>query len=199
MSEAVDASHLHAGLRVSLLSIVWTLASSTVAIGLGVRASSLVLVAFGCTGLLDAAGSVALAVHFRHALRHETFSQRHEQVAFLIVTSGLVIVAVVTVGESLMRLASGSSGTHSFVGTGVAATSVVVLAVLARRKVGLGRKIPSQALFADGLLSMTGAMLAVVTVGGTVLAGLGLWWADPVAALAVAIGALGVAVFLARQ
>ena len=42
-------------------------------------------------------------------------------------------------------------------------------------------------------------VLAVVTVIGTALSGLGLWWADPVAALVVAAGALGVAVILARE
>lgn len=49
------------------------------------------------------------------------------------------------------------------------------------------------------MLSATGAVLAVVTVIGTALSGLGVWWADPVAALRVAVGALGVAVILARE
>src|SRR5690349_14811955 len=88
------ASDLRSGLRVSVLSIAWTVAASAVAIVSGLAASDLVLVAFGCTGLLDAAGSTALVVHFRHALRHETFSERHERVAFLVVDTGLVIVAL---------------------------------------------------------------------------------------------------------
>lgn len=199
MSDAANASNLRSGLRVSTLSIAWTLASSALAIGLGVRASSLVLVAFGCTGLLDTVGSLALVVHFRHALRHETFSERHERVAFLVVTGGLVIVAVVTMIESLVRLSTANPGNHSLAGAGVAAVSVGVLAALARRKIELGRAIPSQALVADGLLSTTGGVLAVVTLLGTLLAALGWWWADPVAALLVAIGALAVAVILARQ
>lgn len=190
---------LRFGLRVSGLSIVWTVVASSVSIAVGVRASNLVLVAFGSTGMLDAAGSVALVVHFRHALKHETFSERHERVAFVVVTGGLIVVALATVVESVMRLVTGSHGEQTTVGIGVAATSVVVLAVLARRKVVLGRAIPSQALVADGWLSTTGAVLAVVTVAGTALSALGLWWADPVAALVVAAGAFTVAVTLARQ
>jgi divalent metal cation (Fe/Co/Zn/Cd) transporter len=81
----------------------------------------------------------------------------------------------------------------------VASASVVALTLLARVKLTLGRRIPSQALFADGLLSTTGAVLGVVTVLGTLLSALGWWWADPIAALAVAVGALAVAVILARQ
>ena len=198
MSDAGSAN-LRDGVRVSVISIAWTTVSSVLAIAIGVEASSLVLVAFGCTGLLDAAGSVALVVHFRHALRHETFSQRHERVAFVVVTGGLVLVAVATIVESVLRLRAGGSAEQSFAGAGLAAVSAVVLALLVRRKVALGRAIPSRALFADGMLSTTGALLAVVTLVGTVLAGLGWWWADPVAALVVAFGAIAVALVLARE
>jgi divalent metal cation (Fe/Co/Zn/Cd) transporter len=194
-----EAADLRAGVRVSSFSIAWTVTASTVSVVLGVKASNLVLVAFGCTGLLDAAGSTALVVHFRHALKHETFSERHERVAFLVVTGGLVVVALATVVESVVRLVTQKHGEQTLVGIGVAAASVVVLALLARRKIELGRSIPSQALVADGLLSTTGAVLAVVTVVGTLLSALGWWWADPVAALVVAIGALAVAVILHRQ
>lgn len=192
---------LRSGVRVSALSIAWTVVASTVAIVIGAWAANLVLIAFGCTGLLDAAGSVALVVHFRHALKHETFSERHEHVAFLIVTGGLILVALATVVESLSRLLTQTQtqGGQTAVGTGVAAASVVVLAVLSGRKVALGRAIPSQALLADGLLSATGAVLAVVTVLGTLLSSVGWWWADPVAALIVAVGALGMAILLAQQ
>jgi divalent metal cation (Fe/Co/Zn/Cd) transporter len=193
------AAELRSGVRVSTVSIAWTVLASSVSIAIGVTASNLVLIAFGCTGLLDAAGSVALVIHFRHALKHETFSERHEHIAFLVVTSGLVVVALATAIESLDRLLTKTQGGESVAGIGVAASSIVVLAVLARRKIALGRAIPSQALVADGLLSTTGAVLAFVTVLGTLLSALGWWWADPVAALAVAVGALVVAVFLARQ
>jgi divalent metal cation (Fe/Co/Zn/Cd) transporter len=193
-----DVFHLRSGVRVSSLSIAWTVAASTVSIAAGVGAGNLVLVAFGCTGLLDAAGSIALVVHFRHALKHETFSERHERIAFLVVTGGLVVVATATVADSLVRLVSGTHGRQSVAGVVVAAASIVVLALLARRKIELGRSIPSHALVADGLLSTTGAVLAAVTVLGTLVSAT-LWWADPVAALLVATGALAGAVVLARS
>lgn len=101
MPEAASTatSDLRSGVLVSTLSIGWTVAASSVAIGAGVSASILVLIAFGCTGLLDAAGSIALVVHFRHALRYETFSERHEHVAFLVVAAGALAVAVILVRQ----------------------------------------------------------------------------------------------------
>ena len=76
---------LRGGLRVSQVSIIWTVVTSSAAITLGITTPSLVLVAFGLTGLLDAAGSIALVVHFRHALRHDVVSAKHERVALQIV------------------------------------------------------------------------------------------------------------------
>ena len=79
--ESATPGHLRAGVRVSIVSIVWTAAASGAAIAIGIAGHSLVLVAFGATGVLDAAGSATLLVHFRHALRHEAFSAAHERLA----------------------------------------------------------------------------------------------------------------------
>src|SRR5262245_18596520 len=189
--EHVVPAQLGAGVRVSELSIAWTLASSVVAVVLGVTAGSLVLVAFGGAGLLDAAGSAALVVHFRHALRHEAFSERHEHVALTVVTTGLVVLDCLTGAESVRRLIEGAAPEAVPVGVAVSGASVDVLGWLAVRKHRIAARIPSQALRADGWLSATGCLLAAVTVAGTGLsAAFGWWWADPAAASGVAVGAI---------
>ena len=192
-------SPLDAGLRLSIASIVWTVCASASSVAVGVRSSNLVLVAFGCTGLLDAAGSTALVVHFRHAMRHDTFSERHERVALSIVTIGLLVVASLTAVESSRRLVLRVHGRETPTGIAIAGASMVVLAWLAYRKRAVGMAIPSHALVADGWLSLTGALLALVTVAGTFLSRLGWWWADPAAALVVAIGALAIGIVLRRE
>jgi divalent metal cation (Fe/Co/Zn/Cd) transporter len=63
----------------------------------------------------------------------------------------------------------------------------------------VGRRIPSHALVADGWLSLTGGSLACVTVAGTLLSGHGVSWADPAAALVVALAAVVIAVWLRRE
>jgi divalent metal cation (Fe/Co/Zn/Cd) transporter len=197
--EAMPSDHLRAGLRVSAVSIVWTVLSSTTAIVLGIGAGSLVLVVFGAAGLLDAAGSVSLMVHFRHALRHEEFSQRHERLALRLVTGGLLAVGGLTAVESGRRLVEGTHPQAAAGGVMVAGASGLVLGSLSRRKRHIAGNIPSRALLADGWLSATGALLAAVTVAGTGLsATLGWWWADPIAAGAVALGAVAIAAVMAR-
>jgi divalent metal cation (Fe/Co/Zn/Cd) transporter len=184
---------LRAGLRISAISSTWTLASSALAIALGLASSSLVLVAFGLTGLLDAAGSLTLVFHYRHALRHEAISARREHVAHRVVSIGLMVTGTATTAESVRRLALHESGHHSGLGAALAAASVAVLSVLATEKRRVARRLLSRALMADSWLSLTGAFLGVVTVAATVISGI--QWVDPAGALvigsaAIAIGAL---------
>jgi divalent metal cation (Fe/Co/Zn/Cd) transporter len=198
--EAIEPRDLRAGVRVSVASIAWTVITSALALVIGFGAHSLVLVSFGLTGILDAAGSATLVVHFRHALRHEAFSKRHERRSLLVVTAGLAVVAVVTAAESTRRLLAHAPSHAAPAGVMVAATSIVVLAVLAQRKGAIAARIPSPALAADGWLSATGCLLAVVTVAGTGLtSAYGWWWADPAAAIAIACAAAVLAALLARR
>jgi divalent metal cation (Fe/Co/Zn/Cd) transporter len=190
---------VRAGLRVSEVSIVWTCLAGTASIVLGVTQGSLALAAFGAIGLLDAAGSVSLVVHFRSAIRHEAISDRLERVSLRIVTIGMAVVGVATLAVSAQRLLSGSGGHATILGLVIAATSVAVLSVLALRKRTVAPHIPSDALLADSWLSATGAALAVVTLAGTAMTAAFRWsWLDPVAAITVAGVAIVMSVVLGR-
>jgi len=192
----VSDNDLKAGIRASWASVAWTVIASSVAIVEGVRTRTLVLVAFGLTGFLDAAGSLTIALHFRHALRHQAISRSRERFALRLVSIGLLAVGLFTVIESTHRLATHSRAERSALGVVIAAASFAVLTVLALRKRVVAARIPSAALRADGSLSATGAGLAIVTLIGTALVRrAGTYWVDPTAALVVAIAAcvLGVA------
>jgi divalent metal cation (Fe/Co/Zn/Cd) transporter len=160
----------------------------------------LTLVVFGLAGTLDAIGSAALVVHFRHAMRHDELAEHHERRATLIVSVGLLTLGVITVIESAGRLASGHVGTSTTAGVVVAAAAIVVLGALSAIKQRVARAVDSAALLGDGYLSASGALLAAVAVvGATVGTRAGLWWVDPAAALVIAIGAAGVGVVFLRR
>ena len=191
--------HLRAALRVSVLSVAWTVAASATAIVSGVVAHALVLVVFGLTGVLDAAGSWTLALHFRHALKHETFSIAREELALRIVSFGLLAIGLFTIEESARRLATGGAPRPSALGIAITGTSIVALTGLTARKRWAARLVQSKALLADSWLSATGAALAVIAIVGTTL-GARVSWIDPVAALLVALIAAGVGIgFLRRE
>jgi len=192
--DAFDSDTARAARRVSELSVVWTAVSSALAIALGVVSGSMVLIAFGAIGCVDAVGSIALVHHFRHALRAEEISDRFERRAHQIVIAGLGIIGTATIIASAVRLVTGASSSTSPAGAVVAAVSLVALVSLSARKQRVARRVGSPALLADGHLSAIGALQAAVALAGLVAAQLLGWeWADAVAALAVGAVALTLA------
>jgi divalent metal cation (Fe/Co/Zn/Cd) transporter len=191
--------HLRAAFRVSVVSVVWTVAASAIAIVSGFLAHGLVLIVFGLTGVLDAAGSWTLALHFKHALKHERISIAKEEFALRIVSLGLISIGLVTIEESVRRLATGSMAQSSALGIAISAASIIVLSGLTARKRWAARLVRSDALLADSWLSATGVALAVIAVAGTTL-GARASWIDPAAALLVASIAAATGVgFLRRE
>ena len=191
--------HLRAALRVSILSVCWTVAASAAAIVAGVVSRALVLIVFGLTGVIDAAGSWALALHFRHALKHRQASERRERTALRVVSAGLLAIGAFTIEESTRRLATGTHAETSAVGIAIAGASIVVLTALTLRKRMVSRWVLSNALLADSWLSATGGALAAISVAGAALSSLATW-IDPVTALAVALIAAAIGFgFLRRE
>jgi divalent metal cation (Fe/Co/Zn/Cd) transporter len=183
-----DARH---ALAVSLASLIWTLVASVAACVIGVISNSLALIAFGGVGMLDGAGSMALVIRFRHTVRHDAPSARHEGIALNIVTVGLFVIGVLTAGESVHRLVVREPTTGVTAGVVVAGAGSLVLALLAAAKRRIAARVGSHALHADSWVSAVGSALAVVTLLGTALSQVSSWtWVDPAAALLVAVGAI---------
>ena len=192
---------LRRAVRWSVASVVWTAIASSVAIVGGILAGTLLLVVFGAVGVLDGAGSIVLALHFRHALHHERISERRERQALVAIAVGMAVIALATTAQSVHRLVAGHHDTQfSVVGTSVAVVSIGVLAVLATGKRRIASRIGSRALLADSHVSAMGAVLAACTSVGTIATyTLDWWWLDPIASLAVALAALAVSIGHVRE
>jgi divalent metal cation (Fe/Co/Zn/Cd) transporter len=190
-----ERSHVNAALLVSVVSAVWTVASSSVAVWLGMHSHVAVLVAFGAIGFVDAVGSIALVYHFGHGLRHDRLSERLENVAHRVVLVGLLLVGWAAIIGGAARLASDPSSERSDAGVVLAAASLVALLILSSRKQSIARRVSSNALLSDGRLSGIGAMQAVVTLAGTAITRwLGWHWADAAATIVVGCVAVTLAV-----
>jgi len=200
MTESTERADVQAAWLVSFQSVVWTVLASCIAITLGIASDSAVLVAFGAIGFVDALGSVALVYHFRHALKHDTLSERLERIAHRVVIIGLFCVGIAAVIAGVVRLIGGDKTESSVPGTVLAGISLVVLVVLSRRKQSLGGRVGSPALVSDGQLSGVGALQAGVTLFGTAAARLLGWdWADAIAAGLVGLVAISVAAATVRS
>jgi hypothetical protein len=182
-----------AAFRVSVLSALWTTTSAIAAVAIGFTSASAVAVALGSVTLVDAIGSLALALHFLHGLRHERFSARREQVAHVAVCTGLIVVGIASMTGGAARLALGEGTRASLSVAVLAGVSLLVLATLGVRKLELGRRVSSPTLVGDGRLSLIGAAQALVALASSAAA----HWLDvdwPDAAATIAVGALAVVV-----
>jgi divalent metal cation (Fe/Co/Zn/Cd) transporter len=189
--EAPSLRDVRAAWRVSLLSIAWTLVASTFAVVLGLGHSA-GLVAFGAVGYVDAIGSVALAYHFWHCMRHDAPNEGVEKLAHALVSLGLISVGVGAVVVGVTRLLTGQVGEGSTPGIVLAGLSCVALAALAARKRRVAGLVSSAALRADGHLSGIGAMQAAVVLAGVATsAWLALGWVDSAAAAVLGVLAIG--------
>jgi divalent metal cation (Fe/Co/Zn/Cd) transporter len=172
-------------IRVELLTVGWNAVEAVVAITAGLAASSVALVGFGLDSVVEV--SAALIVLWQFFGIPE---DREHRALKLIGASFFVLAAYVTFA-SVRDLITGSEPEASTVGIVLTALSVGVMALLARAKTRIGRETGSRTLIADSGQSKLCVWLSASTLAGLAAnAALGWWWADPAAALVIAVLAL---------
>ena len=155
-----------------------------VAIAAGIAAGSIALIGFGADSLIEAAaGFVVLWLFTGTRIGSASAERRAQQ---LIAASFFVLAAYVTV-ESLRSLVGGDEPAVSWVGIGLAAFTAVTMPLLARAKRRVAQQLSSSAAVKEAAQTQLCAYLSVaLLVGLGANALFGWWWADPLAALAIA-------------
>jgi divalent metal cation (Fe/Co/Zn/Cd) transporter len=182
------------GVWLAAVTVAWMVAEAALALGAGIVAHSLLLVAFGLDSVIELiSGAVLLwrlLVEARGGDRERV--ERAERRATWIVAvalGGLCVYVLVTAGYGLFARAQPAS---SPVGIGVSLAAAVVMPLLALAKRRVATRIGSEALKGDAASSLTcGYMAATVLVGLVLDALLGWWWAEDVAALVFLVWLLG--------
>ncbi len=179
---------IRAALRVSWATIGWSTVTGIASVVLGLSAASLALVGSGASVLVDVSSSLVLVWRFRHPHGHEAAERRAQRVA----ASALVVLAVLLGLSAVQRLAAGGEAHPTATTTALAATSLVVLPLLAWRKYVVAAAVPSRALRTDAHITVVGSSTAALALLGFALTDAGAGWADPAAALLVAAAAAAV-------
>ena len=176
------------GLHLEYATIAWNAVEMVIAIGLGIAAQSLALVAFGLDTMVELFASGVVVWHLRHPGRD---SDRITAKALrLVAWAFFVLAAVVTIG-AVSALATSSAPDESPLGIAYLAVTAVVMLALGALKRSTGRRLGSEPLAAEARMSIIDAALAVGVLAGLAANALfGWWWADPIAALLVAVAAL---------
>ena len=171
-----------------LLVLGWMLVEAAVAIGSGIAARSIALTSFGADSLIElfSAGVVLRQLVRRANDGHDEPSGRGERQASRLVGWALYAVIAYILISSAVSLVVGIRPEHSPIGIGLTLVAILVMAALWRWRLSLADLIDSPALRGDAACSAVCLYLAGTTLVGLVLNQLfGLWWADPIAALAL--------------
>jgi divalent metal cation (Fe/Co/Zn/Cd) transporter len=177
----VPSAHQRRAVRLAWATIAWNVVEAVVAIAAGTAASSIALVGFGLDSTVEVMSAVVIVWQFRGLAE-----DRERRALKLIALSFFGLAAYVAV-QAIIDLLRGSGPESSSVGIGLAIASLIVMPMLARAKRRNGNAMGSATVVADSNQTKLCAYLSAILLVGLILnATVGWWWADPIAALAIA-------------
>ena len=174
-------------LRLEWVTVGWMLIETGVAIGSGVAAHSLTLIAFGADSIIELLSACLLLWRLRVELRDgEEFSESTEKFAAKAGAVLLIALTIYVVLSAAWGLWRGIGQEFSVPGLILAAAAIPVMYVLASAKRGIAATIGSDALRADAAESIAcGYLSGVVMIGLLAQWLIGAWWIDGISALAL--------------
>ena len=168
----------------SWFSLVWMTIEGAVGVATGIVAGSIALQAFGISSAVEGFASVIVIWRFTGA---RTLSETSERRAQKLVAISFWLLVPYVVAEAVYKLFTAAEPETSYVGIGLTVSSLVLMPLLGRMKHRLGSKLDSAATAGEGTQNILCAYLAAAVLVGLLGNSLfGLWWLDPIAALAVA-------------
>lgn len=191
---AARPSWVRKAITLEYFSIVWMVAEGTVSVWAGISAHSLSLEVFGLDSLIEMI-SAGVVLWWLQVEKAELSSERAEQAerrAAYVVAGCLLALAFYIVAGVIQSLASREVPRPGPLGFAVSIAAIIVMPLLWRRKRQLGEFLESAALEEDGVGNLACGWMALILLVSLLLQRQGLWWADPLASVALGI-------FIARE
>lgn len=173
---------------ISWLSLAWMTAEGAIGVAAGIMANSIALIGYGLDSTIEGIASVVIIWRFTgdriHSDDAETRAQRIVAATFFLLAPYIIIAAI-------QHLATGNQARASWVGIGLATVSITLMPQFGRVKKRIGNQLQSNATAGEGTQNILCAYLSLaILVGLGANALFGLWWADPLVALLVAVVAV---------
>ena len=154
------------------------------AIAAGVAAGSIALIGFGIDSVIEGLASLVIVWRFSGARLHSDTSERRAQ---RLVALQFFVLAPYVAFESVRTLVAGDAPDASWLGSGLASASLVVMPTLGVLKQRLSVRLGSAATRGEGRQNMLcGYLAGALLVGLLGNALLGAWWLDPAVGLLIA-------------
>ncbi len=169
-------------------TLAWNAGEAVLTLTLGSLAGSLALIGFGTVSIVELFASGVVVWHIRS---DEADQVERTRTALRLISVAFAVLAVALMVAAANDLITGRRAGESIWGIAYLAVTAVVMFTLAalkqRTAVGLG----SEPLASEASMTLLDGVLSVTTLTGLALnAAAGWWWADPIAAVLVALAAL---------
>ena len=175
-------------IRLEYATIAWNLGEAVFTIGLGIAARSLALIGFGTDSIIEVFASSVVVWHIRPG--HPSDDPARTTRALRLVAAAFIALSIVLAVVSIRDLVLGRRAGESVAGIVYLAITAVVMFSLAAAKHRTAASLDSAPLRSEASLTFLDGVLSTLTLTGLVLnAALGWAWADPAAALIVAVAA----------
>ncbi|MGN9761052.1 cation transporter [Streptomyces sp. SD31] len=175
--------------RIRLLiatTITYNAIEAAVALTAGTLASSTALIGFGLDSVIEVSSAAAVAWQF--SAREHAVREAREQTTLRIISVSFFALAVYVAVDAVRALTGTGDAEHSLPGIVLAALSLAVMPFLSAAQRRAGRELGSASAVADSKQTLLCTYLSAVLLIGLLLnATLGWSWADPIAALAIAV------------
>lgn len=167
-------------------TISYNVIEAIVAITAGTMASSTALIGFGLDSIIEVASAAAVAWQFAGK-----DPEAREKVALRIIAYSFFALAAYVSLDAVLSLTGGNEARHSTPGLVLAALSLLVMPFLSYGQRRTGRELNSRSAVADSKQTLLCTYLSAVLLVGLALNSLFGWsWADPIAALVIAVVAV---------
>lgn len=173
-------------LKLEYATIAWNLGEAFLTIGLGLLAGSIALIGFGTDSVIEMFASVVVVWHIRPG--HAVDRPERTRLALRLVAAAFLGLAIVLGAVAVRDLVTGRRAGGSPIGIAYLFVTALVMFGLAIVKRRTAVSLDSAPLRSEAAMTFLDGFLSSATFTGLVLnAVLGWWWADPTAALVVAI------------
>jgi divalent metal cation (Fe/Co/Zn/Cd) transporter len=167
-------------------TITYNVIEAAIALTEGARVSSAALIGFGLDSVIEVSSAAAVAWQF--AGRDP---ESRERVALRIIAVSFFGLAAYVTVDAVRSLLGVGEARHSTIGIALAAVSLVIMPVLSWAQRRAGRELGSLSAVADSKQTLLCTYLSGIVLIGLLLNSLFGWaWADPFAALVIAVVAV---------
>jgi divalent metal cation (Fe/Co/Zn/Cd) transporter len=169
-------------------TIAWNIGEAVFTIALGIAAGSLALIGFGTDSVIEVFASSVVVWHIRPG--DATDRPARTRKALRLVAVAFLVLAVILTVASIRELLAGKRAGESLIGIAYLSVTAAVMFGLAFAKHRTAAELGSAPLRSEASLTFLDGVLSTLTLTGLALnAAFGWAWADPAAALFVAVAA----------